>query len=819
MLLVCRATCLCWVLSVCNGMLAEEPAGADSIRRLDGFQVELLRVAKADEDSWISMCFDDRGRIYLGLDRVGVARLDLLRDGTVTYRRLDQTLKHCRGILYAHHSLYVNSTDGRKLVRFNDQDRDGELDSQQVLLNWDYRSRYGHGANQLRLGPDGKIYVAVGNDVAFPANTLKSSPYRNPRNDWLLPDAGDLGQDDRVGYILRIDKDGQNREVLAGGFRNQVDLAFNSHGEMFTFDADMEWDIGAPWYRPIRINHIVSGGEYGWRWGTGKWHNDYPDSLPSNLDVGMGSPTGVVFGTQGKFPEKYRRALFIADWQNGKILAAHQKSAGASYVFELESFLEGAPLNVCDMEFGPDGQLYFITGGRGSQSALYRVSWQGNELAAPGQAADKKIREIGFTAAQRRRREIERRFHTKTDPTAVENVWPELSREDPWLRFAARIALENQPVSQWEKKVFAEDARQALYPLLALVRQKKTDKHSSPEFQARVAKKLQEGIQQIQTQRKLRPDEMLVSIRICTILFARHGRPTPELAHELVKCFGPIYPQTNETINGELIRLMVYLDGTTVVDQAFDLLATQELSQEAQIHIAKSLGHRKRPWTDEQNQDYAKWLARARSFRGGHLLPKTIAGMQRDFLKQLDAEQQESLTRFIDQLAQPSSNSTHSAARAFVKNWQKAQLGDLELNQANRKQGRILFLQAQCANCHRKNELGTPIGPDLSNVAGRFGPQALLESILEPSRQIDPKYALSTYALTNGKTYTGRVHGVNGKTITLEVDPLTQATIQFERNEIEQTKAAKTSPMPTGLLDTMTKDEIQDLLAFLLDRD
>ena len=44
------------------------------------------------------------------------------------------------------------------------------------------------------------------------------------------------------------------------GYRNQYDFALNRDGEMFVYDAVMEWDMGAPWYRPTRINHGVSGG-------------------------------------------------------------------------------------------------------------------------------------------------------------------------------------------------------------------------------------------------------------------------------------------------------------------------------------------------------------------------------------------------------------------------------------------------------------------------------------------------------------------------------------------------------------------------------
>ena len=73
----------------------------------------------------------------------------------------------------------------------------------------------------------------------------------------------------------------------------------------------------------------------------------------------------------------------MADWQNGRIMVVRLTPSGASYTGEYEVFLEGAPLNVCDMEFGGDGALYFITGGRRSQSGLYRVTYVGDGAERP----------------------------------------------------------------------------------------------------------------------------------------------------------------------------------------------------------------------------------------------------------------------------------------------------------------------------------------------------------------------------------------------------------------------------------------------------
>ena len=97
----------------------------------------------------------------------------------------------------------------------------------------------------------------------------------------------------------------------------------------------------------------------------------------------------------------------------------------------------------------------------------------------------------------------------------------------------------------------------------------------------------------------------------------------------------------------------------------------------------------------------------------------------------------------------------------------------------------------------------------------RYNLTTILESIIEPSKQIDPKYALSSYALVNGKDYTGRVNSVNKTTLTLETNPLSQETIVIQRSDIVATKASSQSPMPTGLLDYFTKDEIAALLAYL----
>ena len=140
--------------------------------------------------------------------------------------------------------------------------------------------------------------------------------------------------------------------MLSMGYRNPYDSAFSPEGELFAYDADMEWDMGAPWYRPTRICHATSGSEFGWRAGTGKWPNYFEDSLPPVVDIGPGSPVGVLFGTGAKFPSRYQRALYALDWTFGTIHAIHLKPRGASYVGTEEEFISGTPLPVTDAAIG-----------------------------------------------------------------------------------------------------------------------------------------------------------------------------------------------------------------------------------------------------------------------------------------------------------------------------------------------------------------------------------------------------------------------------------------------------------------------------------
>ncbi len=201
----------------------------------------------------------------------------------------------------------------------------------------------------------------------------------------------------------------------------------------------MEWDLGSPWYRPTRICEVVSGGDYGWRSGTGKFPTYYEDSLPPIVEIGPGSPTGVAAGIGAKFPARYQDAIFGLDWTFGTIYAIHLQPQGAGYRGQSEPFVTGSPLPVTDAIVGKDGALYFTIGGRGTQSALYRVRYEGDE-------STELVSTQPLPADVRQAREAKKQleaFHGKRlsgdeAKAAIQTAWPHLSSDDRFLRSGPR---------------------------------------------------------------------------------------------------------------------------------------------------------------------------------------------------------------------------------------------------------------------------------------------------------------------------------------------------------------------------------------------
>ncbi|HEY1600035.1 MAG TPA: HEAT repeat domain-containing protein [Pirellulales bacterium] len=391
-----------WALAQSFGELGSATPWTAQVVAADGAQVarftiapefRVERVLGADTTgSLIAMAFNEFGEILASQERGPLLVIsDNDQDGIPeTVSTYSDELQSCQGILALNGNVFAvgQGPDGPGLYRLSDENQDRKADSVKLLLKFK-GDMHEHGPHAPVLGPDGLIYIVIGNHTSCLTPPEANSPYHNwYEGDLVQPryeDAGGhaVGVKAPGGVVLRTDTEGSFAQVFAGGFRNAYDIAFNRQGDLFSFDSDMEWDEGLPWYRPTRINHVTAGAEFGWRSGWANWPEYFFDSLPATKNVGRGSPTGVVVYNHYMMPARYHNALFACDWAQGRILAVKMTPARGTYEAKSEVFLEGRPLNVTDIEVGPDGWLYFCTGGRGTDGGIYRVVWTGKVPPRP----------------------------------------------------------------------------------------------------------------------------------------------------------------------------------------------------------------------------------------------------------------------------------------------------------------------------------------------------------------------------------------------------------------------------------------------------
>lgn len=799
---------------------------AETLRVMPGFKVELLHSAAASEGSWIAMAEDSKGRFIISPQRKGpMLRVTVSRGGVKKIERLTTPLGSAMGLLYAEDSLLVDGMGPKGWGLYRVPAKGDEFGAPEFLRPFSENSE--HGSHVMVLGPDHKLYVVVGNFTKVPADIRPDSPHRHYADDQLLPRAEDgngfgAGLKPPGGMVLRMNLDGSDCELFAAGTRNTYSVAFDPDGELFGFDSDMEWDWGTAWYRPIRVNLWVSGGDYGFREGAGKFPEYYEDTLPSLRNIGIGSPTGVMFGTNSRFPAKYRRAFWMEDWSYGRLFAVQLTPSGASYEADPETVVRGVPLNLTSLQFGRDGALYFITGGRDIQSGLYRLTYDGPAIKDPPKTKEELAGLEAAREARALRRDLEF-FHGKRDQNAVEIIWPCLNNNDRWIRYAARIALESQDVAWWQDRALQESTPLGgMTALLALAR------CGAPESQPALLQALQKF-----PIAHLNLEEELLKLRVWEVSFARQGRPGGELASNILAEVDGRFPSTDQRLNRELCQLDIYLHASNAVPKAMALLAKAP-TQEEQTYYLLRLRNVAEGWTPELRQQYLAWFKKDREHIGhppeilqyfkdverdysdGASLPKFLQHFEKEFTDGLTVTEREALADYLPK----ETNATYSVDpnRKFVKNWT---MRDLQTNLDKLKSGRSFeagkaaFTQAQCILCHRFGKSGGSVGPELAAVSSRLASRDILESILEPSKVISEQYQNTVVNLKDGDVVTGRILTDDDEKLVVETDPIHQTHTEIRKKDVESRKPSKVSPMPEGLVSFMTEDQIWDLIAYM----
>ena len=505
---------------------------------------------------------------------------------------------------------------------------------------------------------------------------------------------------------------------------------------------------------------------------------------------------------------------------------------GASYEATKEEFVSGSPLPVTDTVIGSDGAFYFTVGGRGTQSALYRVYYVGDEAVAPA---------------------VRQESQDTIDARALRH-----KLEDRFIRFAARIAVENQPVSEWSEKALKErDPLTSALALIALSRQG----HAS--LQPYILKALSR-IDLTKT------DEVttLAALRAYALCFTRmraedavtiHDTGIPQgVVNGVIKKLDPLLPAKSDNVNAELVRLLVYLDSPTIIDKGLALLADAkppvipewaELIKRnegyggtiakmlanhpplAKINYALMLRNVRYGWSMDQRRAYFAFINEAGTFSGGNQYANFLGYIREDALANCSDAEKVALAdltgQSLEALPTFEVTETHPTDTPWTVESAEAAINKNGLTGRDYNNGRNAYHFITCVRCHRFAGEGGAIGPDLTSASGKFSVHDLLEAIIKPSEVISDQYGSSIVTMNNGDSYDGIVINSSGSRPDAQDDGTDEVQIYVadqddpilvKSGDIKSIEASKVSQMPEGLANLVNEEELLDLVAYLLSR-
>lgn len=855
-----------FLLFSCND--AKESSGpvhpkVEKLKLPDGFAAEhLYSPGENGQGSWVAMAFDDRGRLITADQYGALYRLEIPAIGSDSLKPNIEKLVvgseeggklgmgYAQGLLYAFNSMYVmvNHTPnedfdkGTGLYRIQDTDGDDQYDKV-TLLKLLKGAPGEHGPHSMILSPDRQsIYLVAGNHVDVP----EMDAYRLPRvwqQDNLLPEIRDPrghanNREAPGGWIAKIDPEGQNWELISAGFRNAFDIAFNEAGDLFTYDSDMEWDFGMPWYRPTRICHVTSGSAFGWRTGNQKWSPVYPDNLPAVLNIGQGSPTNVMFGTGARFPERYRNAMYAFDWSFGIIYAISLEPSGATYEATAEEFISGAPLPLTDGVIGPDGAMYFMTGGRRLESDLYRVHYTGDVEMANTALTEKDLPE-----EHRIRRQLES-YHTGPQSAALDFVWPYLKHDDRHIQYAARIAVEHQPMEAWRDRALNEqDPTSRIQAIIALAR------HSSGDL----ADAMLQALMAIDYDQLSGVDQQSL-LRAAELVLYRN-EVSGSLSRQLADYLNPHFPSGENNLDRELSKILVYLGAPEAVEKTVALLKDAEdddafqksftsssdlifrnprygmdiaemlasVPPAQQTFYATVLGGAEEGWTDALREEYFKWIYNAFTYKGGRSYVGFIDRARKMALSHVPKSQ----FAYYNTLSGDSLLTGNGLELAVTtvqpkgpgRNWTVEEALPLvdSLSGRDFENGKAMYAATQCLSCHTMQGEGGIVGPDLTQLGTRFSPKDILHATINPSAEISDQYAATTFYLADGSSVLGRLVNEDETTYYVSQNPFApQVLREIPKNEVTRTSISDISVMMPGMINRLNAEELKDLMAYLV---
>lgn len=838
--------------SCCNAVAQESQM---PVKALDGWQVQLID-SHPNLVTPVSCRFDMQGNLYVveshthmppaeytgpKADRIYVYT-GRKADGTFLTRHLfyEDSVKTMGLAIDQHGWIYVASRS--EIIRLKDADGDFKPEQREVLIQHQTKADYPHnGLSGLALSHDGCLYFGQGENFGEPFTLLGS-------------DGSQQTGSGEGGNVYRCRPDGSQVERFATGIWNPFGLCFDQAGRLWCVDNDPD---ARP---PCRLLHLVHTGDYGFQFRFGRagtnpllsWNGELPGTLPMAAGTGE-APCEVL---------QHGNHLLVTSWGDHRIERFKMQPSGGSLEGSLQVLVQGdEQFRPVSMAVADDHSIYFTdwvdrsypVHGKGR---LWRLIPPESDTAAKRlDATQSPLTQL--TADQL----LARQLYEGTAPShqyesAVESTDPFMQlaatrgkissstspHQSAWDNQSVQKRSENLRLARWQQLIsgFVNSDAYREQVLQGLSDQDSKVRQLAIRYAAELAdQSFITSIEQIIQKETLEVDEF--SQAIAAISFLKTGsasgsRRDPVRDQMLLDYF---FNSGNSNLlrRFALRQLPADAPGLDPIKLLSILNDTQQ--QALWRDVAYVLANRPSSDSIDDLQTLLENPETPSTFRSDLLaclsnvtswrLNCTEERLSKLASLDQDPAYQQEFKRIRNQLASASLEATGTSqgrvsaadrsikpqtkpARQSIDEWLAlvGQGGDVH-------KGWRVWIRSRCIQCHAVDGRGADLGPDLTNLFRSADRKRILQSILEPSREVAPLYATWHILTVDGRVLTGAKLNSGGAGTNLRFLDQNGKTFEIALDEIESQQISFQSIMPEDVVDSLEIGELRDLLEFLSD--
>jgi putative membrane-bound dehydrogenase-like protein len=701
-----------------------------------------------------------------------------------------------------------------ELRRVRDSDGDNVADQSEILLRFETTANYPHnGLVSLAVGGDGWLTVGQGENFGESYQLIGADGSKQ------------VGSGEG-GNLFRCRPDGSQVQRLATGFWNPFGLCYDPAGRLWVVGNDPD---SMP---PNRLMHVVPTADFGFQFRFGRagthplqaWNGELPGTLPMAAAIGEAACDVVVHG-------KY---LYVSSWGDNRIERYELKPRGASFESRAEVVVQGdANFRPVGLAVASDGSLYITDW----VDRNYSVHLKGRLWRLVESSENPNTESFPILSESE---QLAARLLADESTTLNERLTA-LDSDDPYVRQAAIAGLiRSQQLDQIarDNQLSAKQAAGVLTAWRWIARTTPDD----VTIKSQLTEWLDWGLRQTDEQ------VVLSAIRYATEIAAKQHLP----AIETLLARTELPPR----VFAAAVASLAYLETGSAAGSMRDPATEKKLleiirdSKRGAALRAMAVAQLSEQATEPSGEQLAQWvmelnsrefslaavrlLAARETDQAGDALATLASAETLDVPSRADALAGLSRTAgrhasIINRLSRPRQPETLQREAKLILNqaiyeknpnlpakedfgaWDElvGQGGDVDA-------GRRVFMRKTCVNCHAHSGRGARTGPDLTSLSGHMTSRRVLESILTPSREIGPLYVPWKILTVDGQVLTGLKLHAPGIGTALRFQGADGNHFEVKLSDIEDQEPVQQSIMPAGLEQSMSVQELRDLIAFLV---